>query len=202
MLFRSFILFFTHPRVLLAAAVLSLGCGFALPSAFADDAALNSRAYAPLPEGAAVWVEPLDGSDFNLSVQELFFRALSEAGASAGGGDAQLSLTFDTLDRFETAEPEHLDEVRVDTNNEMSLRLNMWSSTGDSLLNRNTNEAASPRFLIVVIFYDNEAQRRLWEAEASAPARARNDKRRLANLVYRVVDQLGETGRVDGFSID
>ena len=202
MLFGRFIFFFTFPRGLLASAVLLLGCSLAPLSAFADDAAVNTRAYAPLPEGAAVWVEPLDDSDFNLSVQDMFVRALGETGAAADSGEARLNLTFDTLDQFETAEQEHLGEVTVDTSNEVSLRLNMWSSTRDSLLNRHESGGSSARFLIVAILYDNEAQRRLWEAEASAPARVRNDKRRLTNLVFRIVDQLGETARAEGHSID
>jgi hypothetical protein len=172
-------------------------------SAHAQDAALNTRADAPLPDGAAVWVETLNDSDFNLSVQESFARALGEAGLAATDGSARLNLTFDTLEQLDAGNQDHLGEVRVDTrSDEVSLRLNMWSTTRDSLFKRRAGEGASARLLIVAILYDNEAQRRLWEAEASAPARLRNDKTRLANLVFRMVEQLGKTGRIDGITLN
>ena len=170
--------------------------------AAAQEAALNTRSYSPMPEGAAIWVEALDDSDFNLSIEELFARELDRSGQGGESAAARLNLTFDTLDRFEVTKADNLGEISVDTSSEASLRLSMWSSSRDSLFNRHDNASSRGRFMIVAILYDNETQRRLWEAEASAPADARNDKTRLANLVLRIVDQIGETARQDELSLN
>ncbi len=127
-------------------------------------------------------------------------------GRSGQGGEsaaARLNLTFDTLlDRSEVSKPDNIGEITIDTASEVTLRLSMWSSSGNSLFNRHRSESSRGRFLIVATLYDNEMQRRLWEAEASAPANARNDKTRLANLVLRIVDQIGETARQDELSLN
>ncbi|MDP6474452.1 MAG: hypothetical protein QF894_06055, partial [Alphaproteobacteria bacterium] len=160
------------------------------------------RSYSPMPEGAAIQIEALDDNDFNLSIEELFARALGRSSQGSESGAARLNLTFDTLDRFEVSKRDNLGEISIDTDSEASLRLNIWSSSRDSMLNRRQSGSLRGRFLIVATLYDNETQRRLWEAEASAPAHARNDKTRLANLVMRIVDQLGETAHQEALSLD
>ncbi len=189
-------------RILLAILPL-LFLSLALDSAYGQNlAALNTRSYSPLPEGASIWVEALDDSDFNLSIQELFTRALGRSGLAGESAAARLNLTFDSLDRFEVGKRDYLGEVKQDKFSETSLRLNMWSTTRDSLLNRHQSGSLSGRFLIVAILYDNEAQRRLWEAEASAPASMRDNKKGVTNLVFRIVDQLGKTIRQEALSLD
>ena len=188
----------------LAAALLPLLLfTLALESAHGQDmAALNTRVYSALPEGAEIFLEPLNDSDFNLTVQKSFASALESFSYQTGSANARLNLTFETLNRFVAGTQSNMGEVEIDSANESSLRLNMWSLTKDSLFKRHADGSSSGRFLIVAILYDNEAQRRLWEAEASAPADTRNSKSRIANLVYLIVGQLGETARKDSLSLD
>ena len=149
-------------RGLAVLALLALALSVAPAGAFAEEAAvLNARAYSALPEGASIWVEAQDDSDFNLSVQELFTRALEGSGLSGDSKTARLKLTFDTRDRRALRKPGALGEIKIDNFRTFSLRLNMWSSSRDSLLNRRQGGLSSGRFLIVAILYDGEAKRRL-----------------------------------------
>ena len=79
--------------------------------AAAQEAALNTRSYSPMPEGAAIWVEALDDSDFNLSIEELFARELDRSGQGGESAAARLNLTFDTLDRFEVTKADNLGDL-------------------------------------------------------------------------------------------
>ena len=184
-------------RGLAVLALLALALSVAPAGAIAEEAAvLNARAYSALPEGASIWVEAQDDNDFNLSVQELFTRALEASGLSGDSKTARLQLTFDTRDRRALRNPDALGEIKINHFRTFSLRLNMWSSSHDSLLNRRQGGLSKGRFLIGAISNDGEAKRRLWEAEVSAPARTRNDKDRLAGLVFRIADLLGQTARI------
>jgi len=167
-----------------------------------EEAELNTRAYAPLPQDAAIWAEPLDDSDFNLSVQHSFAEALKQSSMAGGSAAARLNLTFETFDQFTSGARESLGEVLIDTTSASSLRLNMWSSNRNSLFNRHADQSSDGRFLIAAILYDTETRRRPWEAEASAPAGARYDKSRIADLVYMMVAELGKTARKDALALD
>jgi hypothetical protein len=121
---------------------------------------------------------------------------------AGGSAAARLNLTFETLDQFAAGARESLGEILIDTTSGSSLRLNMWSSTRNSLFNRHADQSSDGRFLIVAILYDTETQRRLWEGEASAPAGTRYDKSRIADLVYMMVAELGKTARKDALALD
>ncbi len=61
----------------------------------AGDGVLNAVAYRPLPSGASIAVRPLDNSDENQVLQQVFERELKAAGYTVSD-DANLVLTFET----------------------------------------------------------------------------------------------------------
>ncbi len=61
----------------------------------AGDGVLNAVAYRPLPPGSSIAVRPLDNSDENQVLQQVFEREL-RAGGYTVSKDANLVLTFET----------------------------------------------------------------------------------------------------------
>lgn len=177
-----------------------------LPAALAQGpsaATVNAFAYHALPEGAAIDVQAMDDTKFNLRVREAFLRALADRDHGAARSGTRFALEFETLGRFRAARRDQLGEVQVDSmTGDASLRLKMWSSTGHSLLSRRSAGQASGRFLIVAVLYDRLEKRRVWEARASGPAGAHDDFSTAQKLIPLLADSLGETVRNQTFVID
>jgi hypothetical protein len=176
---------------LVASAALLL---VAAAPAMAADAVLNTFSYFPLPKQGQIEIEVLDDTVFNLSVADEFERALGER-FEVAEGQGRLVFSFETIERFTPDANNRVGEFSFDSAQGMSLRLNMWSSTGDSVLKRRPGEGGSGRFVIIAVLYDREESRRVWEAEATAPAAARNQERSVRDIVRLVAGSVGETVR-------
>ena len=160
----------------------------------AADAILNTFSYFPLPTSAEMEIEVLDDTVFNLRVADEFESALSER-FDIAEGTGRLILSFETADQFTQGSSAEVGEFSFDTALGMNLRLNMWSSTGDSVLKRRPGEAGSSQFVIIAALYDRVESRRVWEAEATAPAAVRNRDQAVRDLVRLVADSVGKTVR-------
>lgn len=184
----------------------ALGVGLLTSPALANSeaqyaASLNSFSYHPIPDGAKVEVEVLNDTDFNLGVGAALVEEFARRGMAAEG-KGRFVLSFDTAERFVTSEKESLGEVVVDTELEREdLRLKMWSSNRDSILKRNPPPGAKGRFLFVAVLYDRTEKRRVWEAEASAPANVTHDLAQARKLVPLLAEHLGETIRNKVFDL-
>ena len=201
----------SHLRFAVVVCALTLAVLIPIQALNAAEALINARSYHPLPEGEAVEIEVLDDTEFNLSVADALTRAIHERGLETRA-PARLILSFETLDQYRVRRPKgDLGEIsvgtRIDedlpteagTEVDARLRLNMWSSTGDSILSRrpgaDTTEGA---FIIIAVLYDRTEQRRIWEAEVGAPAQVRNDAAQTERLVGLVAKHLGATMRNEG----
>lgn len=189
------------------AAILAMGAAIwvGLPAALAQGpaaATVNAFAYHALPAGAAIDVQAMDDTKFNLRVREAFVRELAGRAHGPDRSGARFALEFETLGQFQAARRDQLGEVQVDSTMGSSLRLKMWSTTGHSLLSRRSAGQPSGRFLIVAVLYDRLEKRRVWEARASGPADAHDDFSTSRKLVSLLADSLGETVRNQTFVID
>lgn len=187
-------------------ACLALGLGLLAGQASANaetqyTASLNTFSYHPMPDGAKIEVEVLNDTEFNLGVGAALVKELKRRDIAAEG-KGRFVLSFDTVEQFVTSEEEHLGEVVIDTELEREdLRLKMWSTNRDSILKRKPPPGARGRFVIIAAIYDRDEKRRVWEAEASAPANVRHDLAQARKLVPLLAAHLGETIRNKEFDL-
>jgi len=182
----------TRLRSILFAAGAFLALGSA-PASSAD-AVLNAFSYFPLPGSGEMEIEVLDDTVFNLRVAEDFERSLAGR-FDIAEGQGRLVLSFETVEQFTPVANSVVGEFSFDNALGMSLRLNLWSTTGDSVLKRRPGERSAGQFVIIAVLYDRKDEHRLWEAEATAPAGIRNRDDAVRNLVRIVAESVGETVR-------
>jgi hypothetical protein len=191
-------------RSSVAAALIVMAVG----PAWAEDApgALFTSSYQALPADAAVTVRPLDNSRENLALVKQFDAALAKRAMSAQAPTAPLVLNFDTEVQplLRPGAGLTLGEARV-TNRDSQVRINLWSTTQDSVLQGRRGDAATQaavRYVLTATLDDARTGQRLWQGEARYAGGDRDQSQAWAAMVPLLVAELGKTVRARSFTLD
>jgi hypothetical protein len=193
------------------AAIFAVVGGLALAGdALAEefDATAPGRAHAssfmPVPDNSMVAVRPWDNSDANLKVRSSLTDALSKRGIKLTERDAPLTLNFETeVENLSGDEPApSLGQVQAH-NWDKRVRMNLWSSTQDSLTQGRRSAgggSGTVRYVLRATLQDRTGQR-LWEGEASYLGAPTDETSTFMAMAPVVVDGLGQTVRPRTFRI-
>ncbi|MGQ0662972.1 MAG: hypothetical protein ACT4P2_05190 [Pseudomonadota bacterium] len=166
---------------------------------------LRSTAYADMPAGLAIAVRPLDNSPTNLRLKSSFISALGRRALGVKEPPARLVLNFETevQQTGRRADGPSLGEVRGDRHDQ-EVRLNVWSTTRDSLLLGRQSQgtgATGVRYVLTATL-DESGGRRLWQGEVSYDGGPPDEFSALSALVPILVDEIGNTVRHRGFRLE
>jgi hypothetical protein len=159
-----------------------------------------------VPERARIDVQTFDDAPAEAALREAIARELGRKGYTVAV-DAPLRLTFDGgIERALDARREaRLGELQK-SNNEVTMRLNMWSSSGDSVLGgvkRAGPSGSDPSVYRLLVFVHDKANGRcLWQGEAAHPVEGQNEDVTARRLVPVALRRLGQTVQPTPFAFD
>jgi hypothetical protein len=181
--------------------------GLAMAPARAQDAAqgaLFASSFHALPAAPAIEVRPLDNSRENLALKPRFDAALQRRSISVQAG-ASLVLNFETevQPMIRQGSLGTLGEARV-TERDSQFRINLWSTTQDSVLQGRKGEPghSAVRYVITATLDDGRTGQRLWQGEARYAGGDRDQGQAFAAMVPLLVGELGKTVRARSFTLD
>ncbi len=157
----------------------------------------SSVALAPIASGGTFAVEMLDDTELNVRLVTDIERSLAER-AHPTAAEGRYVLTFETA---EIADPldagGELGSLDADTLRGVDVRINLWSTTRDSLLQgRQRATRAVPLIRLDMVVRDRAARQIVWQANGVGEIRSVDRYRILQRLVTGMLQNLGET--VDG----
>lgn len=176
------------------------------------DGLLNAVSFQPLPEGAALFVRPLDNSDRNIAIQAEFERELKRKGYTVSK-DATLIFSFETRDsagswtgggpnRFVELSNNH-DQSGV---NAPQVRFNLFNSTRGGLLNPGRKDrirtVTPSRFRIDVTIDDKTNGKRLWQGWSTADIGIGTTRAMSRSMIPAIVNGLGKTVKKKSFPLE
>lgn len=193
---------------LLAASALALGLSPGL--AQSPDGPLPGRthaaSYAPVPSGLSIAVRPWDNNTANQRLKSKFTEALSQRGVTLAEAGAPLTLNFET-EVESIAVPDGgptLGQVQA-RNHESRVRMNLWSSTQDSLVTGRRggdSGGGTVRYVLRATLDDQRNGQRLWQGQTSYDATSGDEATTFALMIPVLVDGLGQTVRPRGFRVE
>ncbi|HEX6980111.1 MAG TPA: hypothetical protein VF342_12500 [Alphaproteobacteria bacterium] len=163
----------------------------------------RSVSFAPFPPELGVAIRPLDDSTVNLHLKDRFAAALAGRSVRVQEMPAPLVLNFETeVDQTFGRRTLGPGEVQI-SNWESQARLNLWSSTRDSVLGapRDTIRGTL-RYVLIATLDDEQTGRRLWQGEASYAGAPADEAAALAAMVPILADQFGRTVRQRSFRLE
>jgi len=192
------------------AILLSLSPGFAQNQNQSQDGPLPGRAhaaaYAPVPSGLPITVRPWDNNSANQRLKSKFTETLSQRGVSLAETGAPLTLNFET-EVESIAVPDggpSLGQLQS-RNHESRIRMNLWSSTQDSVMTgRRGGETGggSVRYVLRATLDDQRNGQRLWQGQTSYEVTSGDETTTFALMIPVLVESLGQTVRPRGFRIE
>lgn len=192
---------------IIAACVVVL---FGTPSWGQGSGLLNAVAYKPLTAGSALAVSPLDNSDQNLRLQEIFENELRARGFTVSS-DAALVLTFETRSspgiwtdggsRRIIELSDRRDQAGVEA---PRVQLNLYNSLQGGVFNAGrpgTNVGAPGQYRLDATIDDRRSGERLWQGWTTAPL-IRSDGITLSmSMVPVMVGSVGSTVKRKPFDL-
>ena len=149
----------------------------AAPSARADDATINAVTYEKFGRDLPVSVRPLDNSDVNIALQQIFEDALRQQGFTVLA-NAGLILSFDTKNEegaWSNTGNRQLIELKnqdgTPHSNSPEVRMNLFNSTRGGVLNPGkpgTTQVTPTIYRLDVTLENGSNGQRLWEGWATA----------------------------------
>ena len=172
---------------------------------------LNAVSFQPLPEGAALFVRPLDNSDQNIALQAEFERELKQKGYTVSK-DATLIFSFETRDAagsWTGGGPNRF--VELSNNNDQTgvnapqVRFNLFNSTRGGLLNPDrkdrTRTVTPSRFRIDVTIENKTNGKRLWQGWSTADIHLGTTRAMSRSMIPAIVNGLGKTVKKKSFPL-
>ncbi len=171
---------------------------------------LNAVAYRPLPSGASIAVRPLDNSDENQILQQVFERALRAQGYTISE-DAVLVLTFETrgqVGAWSDGGRRQLLQLQnsqgVGGLDSPKVRLNLYDSRRGAVFNegRTGTQITTPStYRLDASIDDRTSGRRLWQAWTTAPVGQSDGFTLTKAMVPVMVGGIGHTVKRQSFAL-
>lgn len=167
---------------------------------------VTTVALGPLLDGQPIAVTPFADDKLSLAVKARFEVALRAAGRPVSDS-APLTLSFETKmieGRFTQAEA---NMGRFEASDEgMSINLNIWSSSQDSLLGGRQKAGAPSRkvnlFHMNVVLRDRETGKTLWQGDAYCEMLTADQTRIAGSMVAPLTASLGRSVTGQPFDIE
>ena len=159
-----------------------------------------------VPPRGGIDVQVFDDAPVELALRDAIARELGRMGYTVAA-DAPLRLTFEGgMERELDARREaRLGELQK-SNNELTMRLNMWSSSGDSVIGgvrRADPSGTDPSVYRLAVFVHDKANGRcLWQGAAAHPVEGQNEEVTARRLVPVALRRLGQTVQPTPFAFD
>jgi len=151
-----------------------------------------AAAYRDLPAGLAVRLELMDDSDLNLQVRDLIAGQLAADGYTVAE-TAPFVLQIETQTASQAADDPSLGSFQA-TDRGAEIRMNLWSSTEDSLLRgRQDKVGAEARYRISLGLYDSRDGRYYWRGAASTTLDQGDAAAASRDMVPALIAQFGKT---------
>lgn len=195
----------TDIRARLIAIVLPLLLLAAAPAAAqpasTGEARMGAVALEPVTKDVAFKVELADNAEIDLRLEGELRDLLAARGWTSNKG-AAWTLTLTTTEVTGDAPGSSLGEVRVD-NDIVRMRMNLWSSTRDSVLGGRTGAepATLERLLRLELELRDATDKVAWSGRAETTARGTDPYRIYRQMLPRLVDRLGQTAEAEAFPI-
>lgn len=172
---------------------------------------LNAVAYKPLASGQPIAVRPLDNSDDNLILQEVFEGELKAAGYAVAE-DAALVLTFETRNVIGAwVSGERRSMVELDSHGgqeggeNAQVRFNLFNSSRGGVFNQGQQATTSiitpSQYRLDVSIDDRTSGKRLWQGWTIAGLGQSDGLTLTRGMVPVMVKNLGRTVRRQPFDI-
>ncbi len=179
------------PRLFVVALALLFA---ALPVRAQTIADVVAVAYRDLPAGTALRLRLLDDSDLNLQVRDMVAGQLTGAGYSISD-DAAFVLQIETETVSDAAVDPSLGSFQAGTEGS-EVRLNLWSSREDSLLQRRRDGTSSALvYRISLGLYDERDGRYYWRGTASGLLEQTDAAGASREMVPLLLAHFGKTAR-------
>ncbi len=180
----------------------------------AEEGRINAAAYAPVPTGSAVTVLPMDDTDANLQLKDVFERALEARGYRIAP-DAPLVVTFWTSGSYDLARRTRrgpgllqfgaTNRRRPATDVEAQVRL--FSTKGGGLFQNPAKRPSrkplgSTRHRLDAVLKDQERGRRMWQGQSYADVSGGDPLTITESMVTPLIDSFGKTVRHQSFTVE
>jgi hypothetical protein len=190
--------------LLIASFVASL---FSAPLAWADhvkEGVLRCVAYYPMPADQAVRVTLFDDTTENIEIKRQIEDELRRAGISIDE-NSTLELAIDT-EIIERGSPDGgptLGSVEGSSEEGYDLRLNLWSSSRDSVFGGRKSDStkSETKFHLNAVLRDHGTGRFLWQGDAYAVLHQIDNARVARSMVAPLVAGLGQAVASKSFPI-
>ncbi|MFQ5953664.1 MAG: hypothetical protein ACE5JZ_01200 [Kiloniellales bacterium] len=185
-----------------------------LSPALAAEGRVNAAAYAPVPLGSAVMVVPLDDTEDNLQIKDVFEQALQARGYRIAP-DASLVMTFWTSGSYDLARrgrrgPGLLQlgaEGGTSTSTDVEAQVKLFSSRGGGLFQ---NPARRPsqqplgatRHRLDAVLNDQQQRRRIWQGQSYADVSGGDPLTITESMVTPLIESFGKTVRHQAFTVE
>lgn len=192
-----------HIRTLsiaVAALLLVTGPAAAQPAS-TGEARLGAVTLEPVSKDVALKVEIADNAEIDLRLEGELRELLASRGWTSNKGPAW-TLTLTTTEVTGDVPGSSLGEVRVD-NDIVRMRMNLWSSTRDSVLGGRTGAepATLERLLRLELELRDATDKVAWSGRAETTARGTDPYRIYRQMLPRLVDRLGQNADAEAFPI-
>jgi len=185
-------------------AVVAALAGFSAAAQEIGQGLLNAVAYRPLAADASIAVQPLDNSDANMALKEIFENQLKARGYAVSDG-APLVLTFETRDTIgvwsgygqRTVIELSNNPDRVGSQTPM-VRLNLFDSSRGGMLNQGRSPSGDTpmtrsQYRLDVSIDSRGDGKRLWQGWTIADLGQRDGPGLSKAMVPVLVESLGQT---------
>lgn len=163
-----------------------------LPEARAE---ITAQAFEPVPVGTRIELRLADDSDQNKQLGAVAEEALAQAGFVLDNSNPTVTLRLET--KFISAgdrEDNSIGSLSAGTDSGVDLNVRLWSSTRNSLLNRNVDAGESQSvFVILLEAFDEVARKPAWRGEAQTIDADSGDLEAGSAIIRALVPALGRT---------
>ncbi|MGE0256719.1 MAG: hypothetical protein AB7N54_10910 [Alphaproteobacteria bacterium] len=169
--------------------------------ASSGEARLGAVALEPVARDVSLKIELADNAELDVRLEGELRELLAARGWTSIKGP-QWTLTLRTTEVAENTPESTLGEVRVD-NDIVRMRMNLWSSSRDSVLGGRTGAepATLERLLRLELELRDAADKVAWTGRAETTARGTDPYRIYRQMLPRLVDRLGQTADAEAFPI-
>jgi hypothetical protein len=171
----------------------SHGAGAAAPG----EPTLSARAFAPLPAGASVSVEPRDDSDANLQLRDLIAQRLeAKLHPALPGAGLRLRFSTETVSSVGPKSGEATGEAVVASDRKSFTPTNLGYSEADRFLGGPAPRETGPvqtTYRLRATLETRAGGKVLWSGEASGALSERNEARLATAMAEALADTVGRT---------
>jgi len=185
-----------------AALAVSHGAGAAAPG----EPTVSARAFAPLPAGASVAVEPRDDNDTNLQLRDLIAARLeAQLHPALPGAALRLRFSTETVSSAGPKAGQATGEALVARDRQSFTPTNLGYSEADRFLGGPAPRETGPvqtTYRLRATLETRAGGKVLWSAEASGALSERNETRLATALAEALTDTIGRTVDIQVASVD